>query len=151
MAPSPLHYSSLKGGTVATRNTNAKEKKLLYDRLGGRAGVTRIVRDFLDQFFKHETVQNAKVIRRHEAAYHPELTKHWIAFITERTGGPSRYAGRTMRSAHAGLAISDADFDATIALMEQSLVRAGVSEREKNELLRLMRGQRKSIVEAEPY
>jgi truncated hemoglobin YjbI len=110
--------------------------------------VARLVENFLDQFLKLETVRNPLVIRRREAVYRPELTKHWIAFFTERTGGPKKYAGRTMQSAHAGMEITDADFDATIALMEQSFARSGIGEVEQRELIRLMQDERRSIVEA---
>ncbi|HTE46693.1 MAG TPA: group 1 truncated hemoglobin [Gemmatimonadaceae bacterium] len=121
--------------------------KTLFDRLGGNDGVARLVEHFLDRFLDLETVRNPLVIRRREALYRPELTKHWIAFFTETAGGPKQYAGRTMRSAHAGMKISDADFDATIALMEESFAQSGIGQSEQRDLLRLMRDERTKIVE----
>jgi len=109
--------------------------------------VTRIVTGFLNEFLRHESVQNPLVVKRHDAAYHPELAKHWIAFVTQSAQGPRRYKGRTMKSAHAGLRITDAEFDATIDIMAQSLERSDVGVREQTQLLALMRTQRKNIVE----
>ena len=57
-----------------------ESNRTLYARLGGEAGLTRIVGDFLDHFFRHDRIQNRLVVRRHDAAFHPELTRHWVAF-----------------------------------------------------------------------
>ncbi|HEV2883888.1 MAG TPA: group 1 truncated hemoglobin [Pyrinomonadaceae bacterium] len=119
----------------------------MYERLGGEAGLTRIVGDFLNQFFKHDRIQNPFVTRRHDAAFHPELTRQWVAFVTQSTGGPRKYKGRTMHSSHAGLRISDTDFDTTIELMDESLSRAGVAPGDREQLLTIMRAQRVNIVE----
>jgi hemoglobin len=121
----------------------------LYERLGGEAGLTRIVGDFLDQFFKHDRIQNPLVVKRHEAAFHPELKRQWVAFVSQATGGPKRYEGRTMHSSHVGMRISGRDFDTTIDLMRESLERAGVERSDKDELLELMQAQRKHIVDKE--
>ena len=125
-----------------------KSDRTLYTRLGGEAALTRIVGDFLDHFFKHDRIQNPTVIRRHDAAFHPELTRHWVAFVSQSTGGPRKYEGRTMRSSHAGLRISNSDFDTTLELMDESLTRAGVAPAEREELLTIMRAQRGNIVES---
>jgi len=119
----------------------------LYERLGGENGVTRIVGDFLDHFFKHDRIQNALVVKRHEASFHPELKRHWIAFVTQSTGGPEKYDGRTMHSSHAGLRISNKDFDTTLELMDESLTRANVPTADREQLLTIMRAQRVHIVE----
>lgn len=53
-----------------------------------------------------------------------------------------------MRSSHAGLRISNSDFDTTLELMDESLTRAGVAPAEREELLTIMRAQRGNIVES---
>ncbi|MFY9822330.1 MAG: hypothetical protein WAM82_13185 [Thermoanaerobaculia bacterium] len=67
--------------------------------------------------------------------------------MTQNTGGPSTYAGRTMKSAHIGMRISDSDFDTTLEIMAESLDRAEVGAQEKKELLAIMSRQRRGIVE----
>jgi truncated hemoglobin YjbI len=93
---------------------------------------------------QHEVGQDAL----RDAAFHPELTRHWVAFISQSTGGPRKYEGRTMRSSHAGLRISNSDVDTTLELMDESLTRAGVAPAEREELLTIMRAQRGNIVES---
>jgi hemoglobin len=129
------------------KTTDPTNQATLYERLGGKRAITRIVENFLDEFFKHDRIRNPLVVRRHDAAFQPELTRHWIAFVTQNAGGPSTYAGRTMKSAHAGMKISDSDFDLTLEMMAESLDRAEVGAREKKELLAIMSKHRRSIVE----
>ncbi|MFY9822331.1 MAG: hypothetical protein WAM82_13190 [Thermoanaerobaculia bacterium] len=58
------------------KTTDPTKSTTLYERLGGKRAITRIVESFLDEFFKHERVKNPLVVRRHDAAFHPELTRH---------------------------------------------------------------------------
>ncbi len=45
-----------------------------------------------------------------------------------RRGGPEIFSGRDMASAHAGLGISDADFDAVVGHLAGTLTGLGVPE-----------------------
>lgn len=54
------------------------------------------------------------------------LRRHQRAFIHQAIGGASVYAGRDMRAAHTGLAISDAQFDLACDLLGSSLRDSGV-------------------------
>lgn len=64
------------------------------------------------------------------------------------TGGPCTYSGDDMRLSHAGLAITEREFVAIVAILRQALERHGVGEREKNELLRLLAPMKRDIVTA---
>jgi len=121
----------------------------LYDRLGGESGITTLVNDFIDRFRNTEDVRinNPLVKKRHEAAYVPALKEHWVGFISQSTGGPARYEGRNMKWAHAGLAITDEQFDRTIELMAESLAASKIGKPEQEELLGLMKKHRDVIVE----
>ncbi|HXY19736.1 MAG TPA: group 1 truncated hemoglobin, partial [Gemmatimonadales bacterium] len=57
-----------------------------------------------------------------------------------------RYTGRSMTEAHAGMKITDADFDALVSDLVAALNRAGVAEREKGELVGILGGLRGQIV-----
>src|SRR5262245_17193895 len=66
--------------------------------------------------------------------------------LCEWAGGPCKYVGKSMREAHAGLAISEADFTAFVAAFEQSLVKFKVEPAEQNELLALVKKQHDAVV-----
>ena len=67
--------------------------------------------------------------------------------ICAASGGPCVYTGRDMRTAHAGMGISNADFDALVGDLVETLNKFKVPDREKNELLSVLGPMRKDIVE----
>jgi len=62
------------------------------------------------------------------------LKKHIVQFLTLSTGGPAAYDGKDMKDAHAGLKITNPEFDATIGDMKASLDAFGVPVAEQKEL-----------------
>jgi hemoglobin len=56
------------------------------------------------------------------------LRRHQRAFVVQALGGASVYSGRDMRSAHAGLAIDDAQFTTACTLLARSLRDSGVAD-----------------------
>lgn len=121
----------------------------LYDRLGGEQGITTVINDFIDRFrtLEDERINNPLVKKRHDAAYVPALKEQWLRFVSQSTGGPTKYEGRSMKWTHAGLAITDDQFDRTIEIMAESLAVSQIAKREQEELLSLMRAHREEIVE----
>lgn len=55
------------------------------------------------------------------------LRKHQVRFISFALGGPNQYSGRSMRRAHDGLGISEAQFGAVAGHLAASLVSFDVS------------------------
>lgn len=66
--------------------------------------------------------------------------------VCEATGGPCRYTGRDMRAVHAGMRITDAEFDALVKDLVRSLDKLRVPAAEQRELLGLLRGLRPQVV-----
>jgi hemoglobin len=93
----------------------------IYDSIGGAPAVAAAVDDFyarvladprLAPFFTGVDLQHLKA--------------HQRAFIAAAIGGSEIYQGRDMAAAHAGLAITDADFDAVVAHLVDTLTGLGV-------------------------
>ena len=70
-----------------------------------------------------------------------------VEFISSVTGGPLKYSGRSMKDSHKGLAISNAEFDATAAHFKAALEKNGVAPADVTEVLKIWNGTRKDIVE----
>jgi hemoglobin len=95
----------------------------IYDSIGGAPAVRAAVEDFY-----------ARVLADPRLApfftgtdlYH--LKAHQRAFIAAAIGGSQIYEGRDMAAAHAGLAITDEDFDAVVAHLVDTLTGLGVPE-----------------------
>jgi hemoglobin len=63
------------------------------------------------------------------------------------TGGPCAYTGRDMKTAHAGLGITAADWDAQAKLLVATLDKFNVPAKEKDEVLALVSTLKKDIVD----
>jgi hemoglobin len=125
--------------------------KTLYERLGGLKAIEAVTDDFLGRLAKNEIVMgNAAVAKRLAAANPDALRMHVIFFIAKATGGPVTYTGRDMKSSHAGLGITDAEWNAAAGELTATLDVFKVPDAEKNELLGAVSGLKADIVQAAP-
>ena len=67
--------------------------------------------------------------------------------ICEATGGPCKYTGKDMKSAHAGMGISSADFAALVEDLVATLDGFHVKEQDKSALLAALGPMKGDIVE----
>ncbi len=117
----------------------------LYDDLGERAGLTRIVdgmlrRALLDPRIK-ETFDDANVER---------LQGLLMLHLCVVTGGPCRYPGRDMKTAHADLHLAPRHFNAMVENLQDAMDAEGVPFRTQNRLLALLAPMHRDIVAAQP-
>jgi hemoglobin len=113
----------------------------LYARLGGREAIRAVVGDFLGR-----VAADARINAFFRGVDTDELAAKLTDQICQVTGGPCRYAGKPMREAHAGMKISDADFDALVEDLAASLDHFSVGPNEVRELLTTLSGLRRQIV-----
>ncbi|MFI5176264.1 MAG: group 1 truncated hemoglobin [Terriglobia bacterium] len=120
----------------------AMKGKSLYDRLGGKPAITAVVDEFvgrvaadnrINSFFGHTDIAHLKM----------ELVDQ----ICSAAGGPCKYTGKDMKTAHAGMGVSTADFGALVEDLVGALDKFKVPEKEKNELLGLLGPMKSDIVE----
>lgn len=125
-----------------------KEKKetSLYTRLGRKQGLMKVLDDFLvnvqadnriNKLFA-DTVQDPK---RVEA-----FKNNLYSQICQAGGGRCKYKGKDMKTAHKGMNIKDADFNALVENLTKALDKNGVGEKEKNELLAVLGPMKSEIV-----
>jgi hemoglobin len=70
-----------------------------------------------------------------------------VIHLCQLSGGPCRYRGRSMRQVHRGRRIRPAHFEAMIEDARDALRAARVGERERHEVLSMLRGLEPEIVE----
>lgn len=117
----------------------------LYERLGGEAAISAVVDDFLGR-----CVADPAIKGRFIGANVPGLRRGLIALIGQASGGPQVYKGLDMKTAHAGMGVTDAEFDALVADLVASLDKLKVGAKEKDELLGALGPMRKDVVERKP-
>lgn len=117
-------------------------KPLLYERLGGKAAISAVV----DQFVAN-VAGDDRINGRFATTDIPKLKGHLVDQVCSATGGPCTYKGRDMKTTHAGMRISNADFGALVEDLVKALDTFKVPTQEKNELLGLLGPMKKDIVE----
>lgn len=114
----------------------------LYQRLGGLNAIQAVVDDFVTR-----VAADSRINARFANANIPLLKRRLVDQICLATGGHCSYMGLDMKTAHAGMGITNAEFDALVEDLAATLDKFRVGETEKNELLALLAPMRKDIVE----
>jgi hemoglobin len=143
----------------------SKEKNAhptLYERLGGDAGVKRIVDDFVDRAladprvnWERKGVQHGGILgikaKSSEWTATPEkveaLKLHITQFVAVATGGPTLYEGERVAEVHKGMKITNAEFDASIGDLKATLDTLKIAAPEQKELLSVFESVRPQTVE----
>lgn len=135
-------------------------KLTLFERLGGEEGITAVVEDFVPRALADPRVnwerrgESGGIFRRNrtDVAWKPTeqnvatLKKHLVQFLALATGGPAQYDGKDIKAAHAGLGISNPEFDAAVGDLKASLDKLRIGTTEQKELLAIVESTRPQIV-----
>jgi hemoglobin len=117
----------------------------LYERLGGYDVIAAIVTDYIGriradpQFARYASSRGTDKKMR-------DLQLN-IDYMCKVTGGHNYYMGRDMKTTHAGLGITGAEWKANMRYMAESLDKHKIPIREKEEVLALVENMRPEIVE----
>jgi hemoglobin len=135
-AATPSAPSGAEGAPASSAGT-------LYQRLGGKEGIDAVVATFVANVGRDQRIQLRFLFTDLDG-----LRAHLSAQICEATGGPCKYTGKPMKSGHAGMHISNAEFDAMAEDLAAALKAHGVGALEQQQLLGAISGMRADIVEA---
>lgn len=148
-------------GSATNRPALAEGKLSLFERLGGEAGISNIVADFIPRAMQDPRVNwDRKGVKKGGFSFHsgrsvtwdatPQNVKllqmHMVQFLALATGGPAHYTGKEIKSAHADMHISNPEFDATLGDLKASLDKLQIPNREQKELLAIVESTRPLIV-----
>jgi hemoglobin len=114
----------------------------LYDRLGGKAAIASVIDEFVAN-----VAADTRINARFATTDIGRLKGHLVDQVCMATGGPCVYKGRDMKTTHAGMRITNADFAALVEDLVAALDRFKVPAKEKSELLGLLAPMKKDIVE----
>jgi hemoglobin len=154
----------LKGGGEGSGDgaKTTDSKRSLYDRLGGATGLAAISDDFVTRAIADPRVNfERKGVIQGGLSIHHDRSMEWNAtpdgigglkyhiaqFLAVATGGPSKYEGMEMTQAHAGLHITNDEFDASVGDLKASLDKLQIANTEQKELLAIIETTRAEIVE----
>jgi hemoglobin len=110
--------------------------------LGGKPAIGAVVDEFLSRVGGDERING-----RFANADLPHLRTMLVEFICEASGGPCKYSGKDMRTAHAGMRLLDAEFDALVQNLKAALDHLKVPAAEQGQLLGALGPLRPQVVE----
>jgi hemoglobin len=142
------------------RAAQVEGKLSLFDRLGGEAGISNIVADFTPRALQdprvnwdRKGVKQGGLLRGGKSETWVEnpqsvevLRAHMVQFLILATGGPAHYEGKEIKSTHAGMHISNPEFDAVMGDFKASLDKLRIPNKEQKELLSIVESTRPLIV-----
>lgn len=119
--------------------------KSLFDRLGGEAAVEAAVVDFYERVMADPTL--APFFEHLEM---DAQIKKQIAFMTMAFGGPNKYTGKDLRTAHAKLVASkglnDGHFDSVASHLRDTLTELGIDDATTSEVIQVVAGTRGDVL-----
>ena len=131
--------------TIAGSTPGRAQEKSLYERVGGYNALAAVVDDFVGRLVADK--QFEKFFTGHSIDSKKRIRQHILDQFCAATGGPCVYTGREMKTSHAGLGITETDWDAAAKHLTASLDKFKVPEKEKGEILAFVTSLKKDIVE----
>ena len=125
--------------------SSSAQAPALYKRLGGYDAIAAVTDDFIGRLAADP--QLGKYFAGHSTDSKQRIRQHVVDFLCVATGGPCIYKGRDMKTSHAGLGISENDWNKGVMHLVATLDRFKVPQKEKDDLLAAASGLMKDIVE----
>ena len=120
----------------------SKQTDSLYKRLGGYDAIAAVTDDLLG----HLDPQLSKFFVGFNNESKTRIRQHFIDFLCKASGGPCAYMGQDMKTAHAGINITEQDWAASVKDLQATLDKFKVPERERSEVLNLVSSLKGDIV-----
>ena len=105
----------------------------LYKRLGGYDALAAVTDDFMARMVKDP--QLGKYFVGHSADSMYRVRQLIVDKLCEAAGGPCVYIGRSMKAAHAGMGLSESDWDLAVDHLIESMNQFKVPDRERDDVL----------------
>ncbi|MEZ5427472.1 MAG: group 1 truncated hemoglobin [Pyrinomonadaceae bacterium] len=140
-----LSFTALVGANTAFGQTAEKQEKSLYQRLGGYDALAAVSDDFIMRLGKSKILGRFVVGLSNDSKM--KLRQHFVEFLCNATGGSCVYTGRDMKTVHTGLGINEEDWEESVKLLNETLDKFKVPEKERTEVLAAVSSLKEQIVE----
>ncbi len=129
--------------------TAAQQKQeTLYKRLGGYDALAAVTDDFIGRLATDPQLK--RFFAGHSTDSLGRIRQLILDQLCAATGGPCIYIGRDMKTSHAGMGISEADWESTVKHLVATLDKFKVPAKEKGEVLAAISGMKADIVTPAP-
>lgn len=128
-------------GTTTGSTPGSGATKTLYEDLGGNAAITLVVGAFLKNVLADDVIKD-----RFAKTDGADLSKKLIDQIGQATGGPEKYTGLDMKTAHKGMNITVVEFNALVGDLGKALDEYKVPKDTQGKLVTALGGMQPDIV-----
>lgn len=140
-------FVSITSSPAYALSNNPQKTKSLYERLGGKKAIEAVVADFVGRAATDPRISSFFADTASDPKRVEKLKKNLVDQICEASGGPCKYKGKDMKTAHKGMGVTSAAFGALVEDLVATLDKFKVPEAEKNELLSALAPMKGDIVE----
>ena len=120
--------------------------KTLYERLGQKKAITAVVDEFVSRVAADTRINSYFAKTAADPKRLATFKMNLVNQICMASGGPCKYTGKDMKTAHAGMGITSGDFDALVQDLVAALDKFKVGEKEKGDLLGALGPMKSDIV-----
>ena len=126
---------------LGTGTAHAGQEDSLYQQLGERPGITRIVEGML-----LNAAHDNRIVR-HFRHINPQFVRDRLVLqLCAESGGPCVYDGEKMSESHKGMNIDNTEFDALLENLTLSMQAQKVPTSAQSQVLTAMQAQRGEVV-----
>lgn len=129
----------MSGATSFAQTASAGDA--LYQELGGKAGIGKIVEDFLPI-----VLADARIKESFKDADLERLASLLAEQFCDLSGGPCKYSGKDMKSAHEDMNITNAQFNALAEDLQLAMEKNNISSRAQNKLIAKLAPMQRTVV-----
>lgn len=133
--------SPQRGGAPTAAAARPVDPNSLYARLGQRAGIEGVMTEFVNRMAKDRRV-NKRFAKTDANKLIASLTDQ----LCQASGGPCTYRGKDMKTAHAGMKITNAEWNITVGHIRGAMVAKRVPRKEQGEVLAALGPMKADIV-----
>ena len=101
---------------TASSTAAARQADDLYKAFGEKAGLEALMEDFVKRL-----VEDPRTRPSFERADLANLKTKLVDQLCELAGGPCKYTGMDMKTAHAGMNVQKSDFNALVEVLQKSM------------------------------
>ncbi len=130
---------------IPSARADDAKPQTLYERLGGYNMISDIIDEFLVKMWTDPQVGRYFVGMGTDTR--EQLRQKNKLLMCRNTGGPCKIINRNMKVSHAGLGITDSDWNVAVTHLSNTLKDLNVGKQEQQDLLHLIVGLKKYIVE----
>ena len=119
----------------------AQDSDALYLAWGGKAGIQAVMNDFVPRL-----KADARIGSHFKDTNSKHLAEQLTLQLCQLAGGPCQYDGPDMKTAHEGMGLRRADFNALVEQLQLSMEIRGIPFAAQNRMLALLAPMHRDIV-----